>query len=132
MDGETLQTWLDEVPFHAQLGPMRARLVDHGIELDTDLLPVAENTIGSGIAHGGVAAAILDTALALALTAATDLEWTTVDLRVDYVRPVPIGAVRASATVVHAGSRIGRAEGALVDGDGRLCTRAVGAFVPID
>lgn len=132
VDAETLQTWIDEVPFHAQLGPMRARLAPDGVEIDADLLPTAENSVGTGIAHGGVAATILDTALAFALIAATDRDWSTVDLRVDYVRPVAIGAVRASATVLHAGTRVGRAEGALFDADGRLCTRAVGTFVPAD
>ena len=132
MDGEMLQRWLDDVPFHGQLGPMTIERTDDGVELRTTLLPSARNGSDTSVAHGGVAATILDSALTFALIAATDRDWSTVDLRVDYLRPVSIGEVRASARTVHAGRRVGRADGELRDVAGVVCARAVGTFVPAE
>ncbi|MGZ4149684.1 MAG: PaaI family thioesterase [Actinomycetota bacterium] len=132
MDGETLQRWLDDVPFHEQLGRITIELLDDGVELRTTLLPSARNGSDSDVAHGGVAATLLDSALSFALIAATDRDWSTVDLRVDYLRPVGIGDVMTSARTIHAGRRVGRAEGELRDAAGVVCTRAVGTFVPAE
>ena len=132
MDDETLQRWLDDVPFHEQLGRMSIEQLDEGIELRATLLPSARNGSGSAVAHGGVAATLLDSALSFALIAATDRDWSTVDLRVDYLRPVRIGGVTASARAIHAGRRVGRAEGELRDAAGVACARAVGTFVPAE
>jgi uncharacterized protein (TIGR00369 family) len=132
MDAETLQRWLDDVPFHGQVGHMTIELLDDGIELRTTLLPSARNGSDSEAAHGGVAATILDSALSFALITATDHDWSTADLRVDYLRPVGIGEVRASARALHAGRRVGRAEGELRDPAGVVCARAVGTFVPAE
>jgi uncharacterized protein (TIGR00369 family) len=99
------------------------------VVLHGSLAAAAENAAGSAVAHGGVAATLLDTALTFALIAATDRDWTTVDLRVDYLRPVPIAGVRVTGEVMHAGRRIGRAQGELLDHEGSGCARAVGTFV---
>jgi uncharacterized protein (TIGR00369 family) len=126
---ETLQTYLDEAPLHALLGGFSVAATETGVALHGSLFAAAENAAGSTIAHGGAAATLLDTALTFALIAATDLDWTTVDLRVDYLRPVPIASVRVTGEVVHTGRRIGRAQGELVDHQGSVCARAVGTFV---
>jgi uncharacterized protein (TIGR00369 family) len=97
--------------------------------LQGSLSAAAENAAGSAVAHGGAAATLLDTALTFALIAETDRDWTTVDLRVDYLRPVPIAGVQVIGEVVHAGRRIGRAQGELLGHEGSVCARAVGTFV---
>lgn len=79
--------------------------------------------------HGGVIAALLDTAATLVLDAADNQTWATVDLRVDYLRPVPIGSCRVEASVIRAGQRVARATASLYDGSSRLCATAIGAFV---
>jgi uncharacterized protein (TIGR00369 family) len=126
---ETLQTYLDEAPLHALLGGFSVAATETGVALPGSLSAAAENASGSGVAHGGTAAMLLDTALTFALIAATDRDWSTVDLRVDYLRPVPIAGVRVIGEVVHAGRRIGRAQGHLLDHEGSVCARAVGTFV---
>jgi uncharacterized protein (TIGR00369 family) len=125
---ETLQTYLDEAPLHALLGGFSIAATDTGVVLRGSLSAAAENAAGSAVAHGGATAMLLDTALTLALIAATDHDWTTVDLRLDYLRPVPIADVRVIGSVVKAGRRIGRAEGDLMDQEGSVCARAVGTF----
>jgi uncharacterized protein (TIGR00369 family) len=126
---ETLQTYLDEAPLHALLGRFSVAATETGVVLRGSLSPAAENAAGSGVGHGGAVAMLLDTALTFALIAATDHDWTTVDLRVDYLRPVPIAGVQVVGEVVHAGRRIGRAQGDLLDHEGSVCARAVGTFV---
>lgn len=132
MDAETLQTWLDEVPFHAQIGRLTIRRTEEGVEMDADLSPSGANERDGAIAHGGVAATLLDSALTFALIVQTETDWSTVDLRVDYLRPVPLGAVRVTGRVVRAGRRVGRAEGRLFDDQDAECARAVGTFAPTE
>lgn len=92
----------------------------------------AESARGRGYdqVHGGMVAALLDTVATFALVATTGQPWTTVDFRVDYLRPVALGPVVLTGSVVRAGRTIGRAQAELLDGQGRSCATAIGAFVP--
>lgn len=84
----------------------------------------------SDLVHGGVIATLLDTAATFALIAHTETDWVTVDLRVDYLRPVRVGHTSITGTVRRAGRSLGRAESALSDASGRVCATAVGTFAP--
>jgi uncharacterized protein (TIGR00369 family) len=78
----------------------------------------------AGTVHGGFAATMLDSALACAVhsTLPAGTGYTTVDLGVKLVRPITAttGRLRAEASVVHVGGRVGTAEGRLVDAGGKL------------
>ena len=80
------------------------------------------NPIGS--VHGGVAATLLDSALACAVhsSLAAGTGYTTLDLRVTFVRPLTAttGPVRCEGRVIHVGSRVASAEGRITDAEGRL------------
>jgi uncharacterized protein (TIGR00369 family) len=131
-DDATLQRYLDEAPLHAAIGSFTVRTVDHAVELTGRIGRGAENGAGTGIAHGGALATLLDAALSFALIAHDGRDWSTVDLRIDYVRAVGIEDVVVRARVLHAGGRTGRAEAELLDAAGELRARAVGTFVPAD
>lgn len=76
-----------------------------------------------GTVHGGYAAAILDSALALSILASldADADFTTLEIKVNFVRPVAVGMkVRAEGTVVHVGRRVATSEARLTDLEGRL------------
>ena len=76
-----------------------------------------------GTVHGGYAASILDSALALSILSALDADsaFTTLEIKINYVRPITVGMrVRAEGNVVHAGRRVATSEARLADGDGRL------------
>jgi uncharacterized protein (TIGR00369 family) len=131
MDASTLQRWVEETPFHAQVAEdVTIAVVDAGVELRATLPPSAANERDGTVAHGGAVTTLLDSALTFALIAATDGDWSTADLRVDFLRPVTVGPVRATGRVVKAGRRVGRADGSLFDGDGAECARAIGTFIP--
>jgi uncharacterized protein (TIGR00369 family) len=131
-DDATLQRYLDEAPLHAVIGSFTVRRTSDGVEIAGALGDAAENGAGTGVAHGGALATLLDTALTFALIAHDDRDWATVDLRIDFVRPVGTYDVVVRGRVVHAGRRIGRAEGEVVARDGSLRARALGTFVPAD
>lgn len=77
-----------------------------------------------GTVHGGLAAAMIDTATGAAvITTLEDGESTaTVDLNVKYVRPVAAdgGPIACEATVIHRGRRIATIDARITDADGRL------------
>jgi uncharacterized protein (TIGR00369 family) len=74
--------------------------------------------------HGGVLTTLLDSAMGCALhtTLPAGASYTTVELKVNFVRPVTIetGPVRAEAHVVHAGGKLALVEARLFDRPGRL------------
>jgi len=79
--------------------------------------------------HGGVVATLLDAAATFALISATGTDWSTVDLRTDFLRPAPAGVLLVSGTAVQAGKRLGRASATVSDpASGRLLATGGGTF----
>jgi uncharacterized protein (TIGR00369 family) len=79
---------------------------------------------GLGIAHGGLAATLLDSALGCAINTVMPAGrvFTTLEMKINYVRPMrrETGEVRCEAEVLHAGGRVATAEGRIMDAAGRL------------
>jgi uncharacterized protein (TIGR00369 family) len=79
---------------------------------------------GMGVAHGGFAATMLDSALGCAIntTMPAGRVFTTIDLQVHYTRPLrrEVGELRCTANVVHAGSRVATSEGRITDAAGKV------------
>ena len=84
-----------------------------------------------GVAHGGLACTLLDSALGCAVTSMLPAgrSCATTDLHVRFVRPITIasGLLRCEANIVHVGKTIGTAEARLTDGAGKLCAHATTA-----
>lgn len=85
------------------------------------------NPLGS--VHGGAIATLLDSAVGCAVhtTLPVGVAYTTLELKVNYVRAVPhdAGDMLAEGTVVHRGSRVATAEGRLTLADsGKLVAHA--------
>ena len=87
------------------------------------------NLIGS--VHGGWAAAVLDTALALSTLSSleADQSFTTVDIRINYLRPLTeeTGEVRAEGRVLQSGRRLAYSEARLTDAAGKLICHGTGS-----
>jgi uncharacterized protein (TIGR00369 family) len=81
-----------------------------------------------GTVHGGWTATILDTAMGLALLSQLEPErtFTTIDIRVNYLRMVTkeTGEVRAEGRIVNAGRRVAYCESELHDRAGKLLAHA--------
>jgi len=84
------------------------------------------NPIGS--VHGGVYAAVLDSAVGCAVHTMlpAGVGYTTLELKVNYVRPLKLGAgeVRCEGTVLSLGRQVAVAEGRVVGADGKLYAHA--------
>jgi uncharacterized protein (TIGR00369 family) len=79
---------------------------------------------GLGVAHGGYAATMLDSAMSCAIATVLPAArvFTTVELKVNFTRPLlaETGEVRCEGSVLHAGSRMATSEGRIVDANGKL------------
>ena len=83
--------------------------------------------------HGGWTAALLDTAMALSnLTLlSADQTFTTIDIRINYLRPVTIetGEVTATGHVLQSGRRLAYVEAKLTDPRGKLLAHGTGSLL---
>lgn len=81
-----------------------------------------------GTVHGGFAATLLDSALGCAIfsTLAKGDAWTTLELKINFVRPLnkDSGPVRAEGRVIHRGHTLATSEGDVKDRAGKLYAHA--------
>jgi uncharacterized protein (TIGR00369 family) len=79
-----------------------------------------------GMLHGGVLCDIADTAMgfALASTLAPGESFTTVELKINYLRPVRETRLRADGRVVQRGRTVGYAECDITDENGKLIAKS--------
>lgn len=77
-----------------------------------------------GIAHGGLAATLIDSATGSAALTTQPVggRSTTLELKVNFVRPMTpaTGRVRCEGTIIHHGRRVATAEARVVDSRGKL------------
>jgi uncharacterized protein (TIGR00369 family) len=77
-----------------------------------------------GVVHGGFAATLLDSALGCAVhtTLKPGFAYTTVELKVNFVRPLLMstGRVIAEGKIIHRGGRLATADARLTDASGKL------------
>jgi len=81
-----------------------------------------------GTVHGGFAATLLDSALGCAIftTLAKGEAWTTLELKLNLVRPISkdTGTVRAEGRIIHRGRTVATSEGTVKDRVGKLYAHA--------
>jgi uncharacterized protein (TIGR00369 family) len=122
-----LQEVCDQSPIHRDLG-LKVKEVGGDTVLEAHLGSNWANSSEANAIHGGVIGLLLDAAATLALIAATGDDWTTVDMRIDFLRPLGLGPIKARGVVLQAGRSVGRAQASVVDGDDRSCAVAIGTF----
>ena len=107
----------------ARLLGMRLVKVEPG-EAVFELMPAEHHYNPLGVVHGGVAFTLLDSAMGCCVqtTLPAGKGYTTLEMKANLVRAVTLqtGLVRASAHIVHAGSRTATAEARVEDASGKL------------
>jgi uncharacterized protein (TIGR00369 family) len=80
-----------------------------------------------GTVHGGILCTLADSAMgfAFASTLGAGESFTTLELKINYLRPVFEGTVVATAKVIHRGKTVGMVECDVVDSEGKLVARTV-------
>ena len=91
---------------------------------------------GTGVAHGGFAATLLDSALGCAINSMMPAgkRFTTLELKVNLTRPLTreVGPLRCEAKVVHVGGRTATSEGRIVDSRGKLYAHGTTTCIIVD
>jgi uncharacterized protein (TIGR00369 family) len=110
-------------PPFAQLLGMQLLAADSGLAVFA-VEPGEHHYNPMAAVHGGVLATLCDSAMGCAVlsTCGVGALFTTLELSVNYVRPVlaDTGRITCEGRVVHRGGRIATAEGKVVDGAGKL------------
>lgn len=119
----------ESVPFLKHLG---VEVESVGPGTATLLLPLREEIMrNDGIAHGGAAASVIDSAFAFAIIPllAENERTVTIDLTIHYLRPLSGGTSRTIARVVRAGRRVITVSAELFDENGKLAATALSTYL---
>lgn len=102
---------------------MHFTILEEGqVEMELDTRPDFSNPLGS--VHGGICATLLDSVMGCAVhsTLGPGVGYTTLELKVNYIRTVPVTGetLRAVGNIIHVGGRTATAEGRVLDSADRL------------
>ena len=92
-----------------------------------------EHRHGGGVVQGGVITQIADAAMGMSLgTLQEDGLWnTTIELKINFIRPVISGRIRAVGRVVEMKQTLFFSEADVLDDKGRLVARASSTCIPV-
>ncbi|WP_069164662.1 PaaI family thioesterase [Nocardia altamirensis] len=119
----TAMTMAEHPPFIGDLLGMEVDELEHGrVVFAVRTRPDFANPLGT--THGGICATLLDSVMGCAVHTTLDagVGYTTLELKVNYIRAVPTDGQRltATGTTIHVGRTTATAEGRVVDEQGRL------------
>ncbi|MDE5413093.1 PaaI family thioesterase [Alkalihalobacterium chitinilyticum] len=108
------------------------RFVDDGtFEVTIPIQPLIENPLK--MAHGGITATLLDTAMGsmLNLKAPQNIAYVTAELKVNYIHPGRGKHLRCIATILHQGKQLSFSEAKVYNDDDKLIATGSGTFFAI-
>lgn len=106
-------------PFHRWLNCDIERMDEEEVVLKVSFREEFVGDPERSFYHGGVLSAVIDAAGTFAMIAATDRDWITVDMRVDFQRPAGPETLTARARPLKVGRNLGLADVIITDGDDR-------------
>ncbi|WP_378733837.1 PaaI family thioesterase [Nocardia brasiliensis] len=123
----TAMTMPNRPPFIGDLLGMEVDELEHGkVVFGLRTRPEFANPLGT--THGGICATLLDSVMGCAVhsTLEAGVGYTTLELKINYIRAVPTDGQRltATGTTIHVGHTTATAEGRVVDEQGRLVAHA--------
>lgn len=132
MSGLELLRWMQRerpagIPSIGNLLGITVDTLDEGLTtMSLETRPDFANPLGS--VHGGIVATLLDSVMGCAVhtTLAAGVGYTTLELKVNYIRSVRLDAGRLTAEgkVIHVGRRMATAEGRVLNAEGKLIGHA--------
>jgi acyl-CoA thioesterase len=118
-------------PFNQFLGVRVVEALEDGLTLETEVRPEWGNVFGS--MHGGVTASLLDTAVGLAALRALGFARaaSTVELKVNYLRPIQDGKITIRARILKAGKTLIVGAGDIFDSNGEHCATSLVTYMAL-
>lgn len=117
-------------PANAWLGLLPQNIDQSGLTVSIPVRPEMMGRSVAGAMHGGMAAAIIDTLCSYAWLTLHEGRVATVDMRVDYHRPVVGDRLLGKAQLVRAGQKIATADAQILSPDGTLLTSGRTVMIP--
>jgi acyl-CoA thioesterase len=118
----------DIIPFNDHLGIVVEQTHDDGLTISCEMRPEFRN--GHGVLHGGVTATLADVAVGVAVRRRIAPKTaTTIDLKVNYLKPLATGKLWARSYLVRIGKTLITARVDLKDDDGNLIAIAIASYM---
>lgn len=127
-----IRAFLPRIPFNTLLGVKLTGVHADGLTIECALRH--ELTNRAGVAHGGVAAAMADVAVGMAINRhfGGKRKITTVEMKINYFRPVSEGRIFARARLRRLGSTLGVGSVDLTDSKCNLIGTAIVTYMFLD
>ena len=129
---EQMAEVIKRMPFNTLVGIQVTATHDDGLTIGCELRPDLMN--GAGVLHGGVTATLADAAVGLAVFryfGGTRMA-ATVEMKVNYLRPIAEGYAAARARLVRIGSHLCVGQVDITDSAGALCGIAIVTNMLVD
>ena len=123
---------LPKIPFNALLGVKLSRVHRDGITIECIIR--RELTNRAGVVHGGVTAAMADIAVGMAINRhfGGKRKITTIEMKINYFRPVSEGRIFARSHLLRLGSTLGVGSVDLTDTKRNLVGTAIVTYMLLD
>lgn len=120
------ETRTKENDFATHMGFELVEQTSDDVTIKLDLEPHHLNP--HGIAHGGVAATMLDTSIGMTIYQVTGRKCVTINLNISFLEPImKDDVIFANGKVIRAGKSTATAEGELIV-NGKIAAKAIGTF----
>ena len=130
-DLESMRAFMREIPFNRHLGIEVAEAHEDGITVCCAMTPEMRN--GHGVLHGGVIATLADVAVGVAIKPRIAPKTaTTIDLKVNYLKPVVDGKLWARCYLVRVGKTLITGRVDLADDQGKMVAIAIATYMILD
>jgi uncharacterized protein (TIGR00369 family) len=123
-----LNALVSKMPFNHLLGMRVSRVYADGLTMELEVIDTLKNILGT--LHGGATASLIDAAIGVAIIRQLGgRPATTVELKLNYLRPAAEGKVRARAKVVKIGKTLAVGTAEVHDLHGHLIAMGSATYV---
>lgn len=130
LDRKALNALIPKMPFNHLLGLRVSRVHADGITLELEVTSQLTNLLGT--LHGGVTASLIDSAIGMAIIGQLGgRPATTVELKLNYLRPASLGKIRARSKIVRIGKTLAVGTAEVREAHGHLIAMGSATYLPL-